>query len=235
MLEALITSSPIVLKLRMSDHGALLVPQADMCRAVLKAGKDTCHECGMRVPGAMEIDHLKGHRPCNEADLAPICQFCHNLKHPIWAGARKRFIPIFAPDMSQADLHRLAWTCLAWRSDEEVSAGIGAVLDAIAARHKLFVDTYKTDNVSSFFESITGLPDLIGQDSALKLARQTDSFVRFWPSEVLPDFETFEASRRLTTWSVGGFKICSDMAARALRDYVKPDLTALQQGASKFC
>ncbi len=70
----------------------------------------TCHCCGIRLPGLMEFDG--GHGP-DPGDIRPICQFCHNLDHAVWAAGLGRLVPVWAPDMAQPALTRVCWTALA--------------------------------------------------------------------------------------------------------------------------
>ena len=48
----------------------------------------TCCICRTRIPGFMEVDHVQSHGPCQADQLRTICQFCHNLRHPLWAALR---------------------------------------------------------------------------------------------------------------------------------------------------
>lgn len=233
MLSDMLKSSIVTMNLRLVDHAALLAPQVDTCRAVQAREKERCHVCGFRVPGFMEIDHLNGHRMSKAKDLSCICQFCHNLKHPLWAGARKRIIPIYAPDMSQEDLHRLAWVMLAWRdlADDDTPVEISGVISDIEDRRDRMTKLLGCRDAESLFEAVLGLPDLVGKKEAAATAMRVDQYLRFWPAELTADYEQMPKSARLSTWDIGGFKVVADQAAQAIREDAKPNFDKIRAAA----
>ncbi|WP_264772341.1 HNH endonuclease [Defluviimonas salinarum] len=227
-------SSLVTMNLRVLDHAALLVPQAADCAAVFARDKDRCHVCGFRVPGMMEIDHLKGHRKCGPEAMACICQFCHNLRHPLWAGARKRIVPVFAPDLTQEDLHRLAWVVLAWRDAGEAPVDVSGIRADIAARHDRLKEILGCIDAESLFEAAFSLRDMVGEKQAMETLMRVDQYLRFWPAEVMPGHENLLKGSRLSTWSLGGYKVIAQMAARAIREDTNPDFEKIRAAAASM-
>ena len=233
MLAEMMNRSIVTMNLRLVDHAALLTPQAKAVGEVFNRDKECCHVCGSKIPGMMEIDHLKGHRQCGKEDMATICQFCHNLEHPIWAAARKKFFPIYAPELSQIDVNRLAWTVLAWRESlrEDLPFDLAGLYASVGNRRTEIVRLLSCQSAASLFESAFILRDKVGSKAASKALLQLDQFVRFWPSEVIQDPSGLPPSARLSTWSFGGFKPFPRMAAEAIRGSVSPDFDKISRAA----
>lgn len=236
MLKDIHRRSLIDMNLGIRQHGALLAGKGDLIRKVFARDKHTCHMCGYRVPGWMEIDHVKAHRrDASLGDLKTICQFCHNLRHPFWAASRVRIIPIHAPDLSQADLHRLAWTLLAWRDVEDGPIDTGAVLSMIDERHATFMGKYGCGAADALLEAAAGLAGhriFAGkQDAAVKILSRVDADLRFWPMELQPGAAQLDAGCRLSTWSIGGFHAFADQAAEAIRQDQSPDFEKIRSAA----
>ena len=229
MLSDMLKSSIVTMNLRVIDHAALLVPQAAECSEVQARDQDRCHVCGFRVPGMMEIDHLSGHRKSASKDMACIC---HNLKHPLWSGARKRIVPIYAPDMTQEDLHRLAWVILAWREAPEAApVDVTAVLSDIENRRDQIADLIGCKDAESLFEASLGLPELVGEKEASATLLRVDQYLRFWPSELTHSYETLPRGARLSTWGIGGFRVMADEAAAVIRKDTSPDFDKIRSAA----
>lgn len=238
MLKDIHRRSMIEMKLGIRQHGALLAGQAGLVAKVFKRDRECCHVCGYRIPGHMEIDHVAGHRRgVTEGDLRTICQFCHNLRHPIWAASRSRMVPIHAPDLSQSDLHRLAWTLLAWRDVENGPIDEGAVTGAIDMRRSIFLERFGCQAADALLEAACGLPDLktgagkkIG-GAAVGILARVDQSLRFWPTELLPMIEEFDAGCRVSTWGIGGFQVIAESAAEAIRADQDPDFERIGKAA----
>jgi hypothetical protein len=234
MLSDMIKSSMVTLNLRAIDHGSLLTREAKKCQEVFNREKDRCHVCGFRIPGYMEIDHLKGHRPCPASDMSCICQFCHNIKHPIWSAARKRIVPVYAPEFTQEDLHRLAWTVLAWRDGEgDLPVSIADIPALMASRHEKIKDILGCMDAESLFEAALGLPRLLGDNVAAETLMKIDQFLRFWPSELMPDHESLPKGARLSNWTIGGFRVVADDVAAAIRQTYATDFEKVHDAALK--
>lgn len=198
-------------------HGRLLAGQADTVAAVFKRDRECCHLCGFSVPGHMEIDHLAGHRKATAEELKTICQFCHNLRHPLWAGARKRIIPIHAPDLSQADLHRLAWTLLAWRDVVEGPIEAGAITGLIDARREAFRQRVGTDRAEVLFEAVWMARETGSRKANDAMLSGIDQSLRFWPVELLPEAVDLDPASRLSRWTLNGYGLIAEEAAEAIR------------------
>jgi len=215
-----IVQTPVA-RLRVSarDHNRLLCKETqEMERASKKSG-DTCCECGIKIPKFMEYHHLNGHvTGLSSGSLRTICQFCHNLKHPIWAADKGRIIPIYAPDFTQSDLHRLAWTCLAWRNDPVTSGSISSIIDTIDARRDLLEGITGVVSAAPLIEMAFTLKNLkIEKVNILDTFARVDQSLRFWPAEVTTDFEDLRSSARLSSLRDRGFEIVTDEVAEILR------------------
>ncbi|MFG6082204.1 HNH endonuclease [Paracoccus litorisediminis] len=225
MLAELLTTSINVQNLGARDHAALALGQEKIHAEVHKRDRHICRVCGSRVFEALEIDHIAGHRQSKAADLASICQFCHNLKHLSWAGARKRIVPIFAPDLTQSDLHRLAWMLLAWRDAPEMPVRVAKIIDMIERRRGRFEDVAKCSSAEALCEAALTIADAdqIGRKAAKPVLQAVDHFARFWPAELTPEYETLDPASRLSRWNLGGFEVIADVVAEKIRNDLKPD------------
>ena len=73
-----------------------------------------CEACGVSAPDAMEIGHRDSdHRNQRRDNLRCLCAFCHLADHPVAALRQGRATLLYAPDLDQADVSRIAWS-LAW-------------------------------------------------------------------------------------------------------------------------
>lgn len=228
MLSMIVKNSISVMNLGIRAHAALLVPAPDVCADVLKRDGERCAQCGVHVPGMMEIDHLRGHRVAKADDLACICPFCHALKHPLWAGARKRILPIFAPDLAQQDIHRLAWACVGHGEDEAAGIDLPGILADVRVRHERLKAILGCEDAQSLFEAAFAARDLLGEAAAEKVLLGIDQFLRFWPAELHWAPEDLPSAAGLSTWSVGGFRRVSHLAARNFRAAHQPDFQRLR-------
>lgn len=232
MLSSTLKIPPNVLALNARSHGRILATQRKQVEACFAKSDWTCHVCGIRVPEMMEIDHLDGHRPGANAKLATICQFCHNLKHPLWAAARGRLVPLFAPDLSQSDLHRLAWTLVLLRDAEGDFPDADAIIAAVEKRTVSFAETFGTRAVSAFLESAINLPTMIGEMAAPVLLK-IDQSVRFWPADLTADADDLPPAARLSAWDLTGFRKATKTAAGLMMADTKFDAGDLHDAAEK--
>jgi len=231
MLTDMMRRSVAELKLGVRPHAALLSGSEKISVEVFQRDKECCHVCGVRVPGFMEIDHRDGHKKSSAKSLKTICQFCHNLRHPIWAATRKRIIPIFAPDLNQADIHRLAWTLLAWRGVSEGPVDHGSVAGLIDIRRETFLKEFGCESAESLFEAAYAVagPKMLGGKGCLPVFRKMEQSLRFWPAELLYDYEELDPGSRLSVWDVGGFRCIADEAAEAIRTDQEPDFGKIHE------
>lgn len=232
MLADMLKTSMTSIAIPAASHAALSAVQPAVMASVVAKAKEQCHVCGFRIPGMMEVDHLRGHRKSKSSDLACICQFCHSLKHPLWAGANGRIIPIIAPDMTQEDLHRLAWVCLAWRDvDADHDLDVDGIVDAMEARHTQLLDTLGAADAESLFEAVFDMRRLVGDDEAKRIAMRLDQFVRFWPAELTAGFSDLPRASRVSAWGARGFRVLAEDAAEAIRKDTAPDMNKIRRAA----
>lgn len=205
------------LKLSARDHARLLEGKLAEMRSASKKSGDQCCDCAITIPGYMEYHHSKGHtKTLAPGSLVTICQFCHNLRHPIWAAERKRFVPVFAPDYSQADLHRLAWTCLAWR--DEIPEQVDVILADMAERNALLEGVTGAVAAAPLIEAALSVAEdkALGARALDALAR-VDRALRFWPAELTEDFDELAPAARVSRWDDSGFTVMASEVAQALR------------------
>jgi len=241
-----LTSTPITsLNLGARDHAALAAGNEELHAEVFARDGHACHVCGSRCRDALEIDHQAGHRPTAASGLKAICQFCHNLRHPLWAASRHRIIPIYAPDISQAALHRLAWVALCWRDAPEAPLDMTGLHGMIEDRRVQlckrlgfrgadgFADDKRTrlvelmtlGSAEALFEAALTVADdvRIGPERAVRTLTAVDQYLRFWPTELMPGIEDLDPAARLSRWDLGGFKVIADEVAGAVREDLSPD------------
>ena len=225
MLAHMLSSPVNRLKLGSRDHAALLAGEQDVCAAVFARDGHACHVCGSRCHGAMQIDHLGGHKKSEASKLATICAFCHDLTHPLWSGARKRIVPILAPDISQVDLTRLAWVLLAWRGSEDAPIDTDAVVEMVEERRAAFRAKFHCGSSEALFEAAIGVASAsqLGRPGALQVLERIDQSLRFWPAELTPEYEDLDPASRLSVWRMGGFRVIADEVAELIRKDQKPD------------
>lgn len=225
MLSDLISTSIKSLNLSVRDHAALAAGQEKIVAEVFKRERNTCHVCGSRCHNALEIDHVKGHKQQPASGLKAICQFCHNLKHPLWAGARKKIVPIMAAEISQVDLNRLAWVLLTWRSVDAAPINVAATIELIEQRRAKFEDYMGCLSAESLFEAAFTIAERenLGMKSAKDVLTLLDQSIRYWPAELTPEYETLDPGSRLSRWDLGGFVVIADEVAESLMADIKPD------------
>ena len=182
-----------------------------------------CHVCGTRLPGLLEFD---GHGA--DGECRPICQFCHNLDHPMWAATTGRLTLVLAPDVPQAELTGLCWTILAlgqlcpdgfrdylapdddpprdvpvaWRKSlNRAAPGADALREALENRRAEFVARFGAMSAEAFLEGIITHRRRIADDVRRELAA-----VRFVPSVVIEGYERIDVPGRLSVWTGSGFE-----------------------------
>lgn len=246
LLERLVSSDILLANLGIRDHAQIISHDAELCREIFETHDYTCHLCGVKTLTALEIDHTEGHSKSAKKGMKPICQFCHDLKHPLWAAGRGRLVPIWGPDLVQTDLMRLSWTLLTWR-DVHREEYRSVRSDLITRKDMLeeFLGWENTGDVLAdhetpheaevLFEAAFASVDALGPELAKPALRKLDQVLRFVPHEVFRDTEdrSFQLSSRLSTWSVGGFKKIAKTVSLELLE--KNDLASFQKltGASQ--
>lgn len=226
MFQLCLEANPRHLTLSARDHALI---NAGMGPEIAKAFKErnwTCHVCGVRIDGLMEVDHLKGHRISTCAEIAPICQFCHDLKHPMWAMARKRAFPVYAPDIDQTALTRLAWTLLSEMTRPEAQESFEDLLGSVSERESAAFEMLDGENMESALEAILVIRGRSGAASAKTLAAELDAHLRYLPSCV-------RDGEPLLRWTPEGFR---DVPVGALHAAFgpAPDFERLSRAAAEL-
>jgi len=226
MFTDVLSGHPRLLNLGARDHALINATMVPEIAQILKDRNWSCHVCGVHLEGLMEIDHLKGHKKSVVADIAPICQFCHDLRHPMWAMARKRAFPIFAPDISQIELTLFAWTLLSEMTRDDASVSFDALLGAIGERESSAFDLLHGENMESALEAILVIRDREGTKKAGDVANMLDTHLRYLPS-------CTRDGEPLSRWTPEGFR---EVPLALLHSAMgpKPDFDRLSQAASEL-
>ena len=216
MLSNIVSTNLKILTLGARDHAMLLEGREDACLATFREADHVCHVCGVRTVDGLEIDHTAGHVAGVTKGLRAICQFCHDLKHPLWAASHGRLVPIWAPGIAQRDLHRLSWAILTWR--EAFPDAIAPVRAGLLARADRFADTFECGSAEALFEAAFMTCDELGMEHGKATLNKVDQTLRFVPREVLLAPEDIgsvliDQASRLSTWRIGGFRKIARMTA----------------------
>ena len=190
------------------QHAQFNAAMPNRIRGVLRRRKWTCNVCGVRLPGLMEIDHLDKHGPETRGEIAPICQFCHDLRHPLWAAARQRLVPMALPEMDQRTFTRLCWIMIS-RSlrDAQSVQRLRLITDVLARRQIQAERMLGTARMIRVFEALLATADLQGAEHAGMIARRLDACVRLMPAAVI-DLSA------LCAWTGTGFEPVSRSVLR---------------------
>lgn len=203
-----------VLKMGLRQHEAILAPVGKAVLPMMKKYDWTCHRCGIKIPQYMQVDHTKGHGNPDPDALRPICVFCHDQDHIIWAAARKRVLPVVAPDMTNEQISRISWAVVSLRSrpdDQEVVEAIENIIAAFRKRHHDFIDRYGSEDADSAIEAVFRF--LLPQENESEreaimkkaIVERFSSQVRFVPRALIEE-SVEDVSTTISVWSVGGFR-----------------------------
>ncbi|MCE6959657.1 HNH endonuclease [Cereibacter sphaeroides] len=231
MLSQIVTQQIPALTLGSRAHALLLSGSAAVCAEVFRRDDETCHVCGIRIPGFMEVDHLRGHKPCGAADLRTICTFCHDLRHPLWAAAHRRIIPVHAPELTQQDMTRLAWTIVATRDLEGHPFDTGTVLSDLKRRSSRLTGMLGCAEAEPLFEAAFTARNVMGTQAADPVLLAIDQVLRFVPAEILRR-ETDPVEAGLSSWRLGGFRRMEGDVAAALLGGGSLDVARLAAAAA---
>lgn len=202
-----------VLKMGLRQHEAVLAPVGKLILPMMKKYDWTCHRCGVRVPGYMQVDHIKGHGNPDPDSLRPICPFCHDQDHIIWAAARKRVIPVIAPDLTNEQISRITWALFSLRSrleEEDVAEAVNNMVSAFRKRHNDFVERYGSEDADSAIEAVFRFLELQEREGEREERMKRDivtrfnSDVRFVPRGLIEDDQE-DPSMTVSFWGIGGF------------------------------
>ena len=204
-----------------SRHAEFNAAMPNRVRWTLRRSNWTCNHCGAHLPNLMEIDHFDEHGPGPGGRIAPICQFCHDLKHPLWAAARHRLVPVALPEMDQTTFTRLCWIMLS-RSfhDEQGAEPLRPVIRTLAHRRLMAKSTLGTLNMTEAFEALLAVADREGATRASAVAGRLDACVRMMPGAILDP-------SALCAWTGGGFEpVRLDALREATQRPLPPDEAA---------
>ena len=184
------------------QHALLNAAMPNRVRSVLRRGNWTCNVCGVRLPGLMEIDHLDEHGPGPTGRIgriAPICQFCHDLKHPLWAATRHRLVPVVIPRMDQRTLTRLCWIMISRSlNDPKSPQRLRPIARDFVRRRIRAGRMLSTLHMVHAFQALITISELEGAECAGATARRLDACVRLLPAAVI-DLSA------LCAWTGAGF------------------------------
>lgn len=231
MLSQIVTTPLPILTLGSRAHAMLLSESDKACIEVFARDKEACHVCGTSVPGFMEVDHVKGHKPSEARDLRCICPFCHDLRHPLWAAAHRRLVPIHAPDLTQVDVTRMAWTVIGLRGNEAAAQQAGQILEDVKKRRDRIKELLSCTEAEPLFEAAFTARQMLGEKKAAETLLGIDQYLRFWPSELLRR-ESDPVSAGLSTWRLGGFSRLENGVVEACRGPGEIDVARLQAAAN---
>ncbi len=192
----------------------------------LEADDWTCHSCGFRLRNFMEIDHLDRHEATAIDELRTICQFCHNLRHPLWATLRGRLRLIWAPAMSQPALNRLAWLVLMASEDHQGNTADDELLDAsrsiiaaVGRRESMMSSILGSADPGGLIEAVFTLRSLVGRNRYPRVLQRIDAVARFWPTAACRAATDLERpSMSLSRWDGNCFV---DLAGLAVAEFWK--------------
>lgn len=199
MLSALLSDSLPLLTLSARDHARLNAAMTDSIRDVMLAEDWTCHVCATRLPEMMEVDHVGGHTLAGAGSLLPICQFCHDRAHPLWAAARGRLVPVLAPDYAPEDLSALSWMTLLHECHTDSGKLRTSMSKDWKARHDQAADMLGHHSAEAVFEAVLALRDKREKDELADRLKTIDAHIRFAPVVLLHPGQTPLA------WTRSGF------------------------------
>lgn len=231
MLSQIVTIPLSILTLGSRAHAILLADAAKACAEVFERDKETCHICGTRIPGFMDVDHIQGHKPCTSKDMRCICPFCHDLRHPLWAASHRRIIPIYAPDLSQADITRLAWTLIGLRGIDGAAAQVSRILEDVKKRATRLAEILVCSEAEPLFEAAFTAREVMGEKKSSEVLLGIDQYLRFFPAELLRESKD-PISSGLSSWRLGGFLRLEEGVADAARGGKTIDIPRLEAAAA---
>lgn len=199
MFEQIVTTSIRHLCLGARDHAILNDRmRSDVAQALVR-GDWTCHVCGIHLPMVLEVDHVSGHSTTCK-DLRPICQFCHDREHILWAASRGRIVLIQAPDLTLPDISRLSWSLCTHLDREGFSIDRKRLLRDLNGRREDAAEAVGHGNIEAVLEAVTALCRKKGREEILPWIRQMDATLKPVPAIL------FETDIRIQAWTRGGFR-----------------------------
>ncbi|MCY3878036.1 MAG: HNH endonuclease [Rhodobacteraceae bacterium] len=169
--------------------------------ACLRRDDWTCHICGIRLRNYMEVDHI--HRHEAGASLRTICQFCHDLRHALWAANRGRLCVFWAPALAQIQLTRLAWHVLLASAEEELAPIADDIAADVRRRERVLADIVGTSDPAGILEAMITLKRLGGETEFQQAVSLLGGVLRFWPTAAN---RISGKAAGLKHWRDGGFR-----------------------------
>ena len=212
--------------------------QAELFGQCFRRDDWTCRQCGFRFRGFMEIDHPGSHMDADLGSIRTICQFCHNLRHPVWADLKGRLRMIWAPSLTQDAIHRIAWLTLlasedpsGFSIDGELAEAAREIVAATKRRERLIADVIGSSNPGGLFEAIFTVKPYCRRNRHLAAVASIDNLARFWP--VAADRIVSPAPRpcaALSRWVRDRFE---DISAEAVSEYWRREQSI--EGLRRLC
>ena len=221
---------PDVLAMGSRAHSVIAGACLDSIAARLALDEWTCSVCSTRIPEFMEVDHAGRHEVCDPERMTAICQFCHQLKHPVWAGLRQRTRLFWGPGLDQADINRTAWQVFfaspdskGMTVDEAVADAAARTVEDVDRRERVLEHIVGSAHPEAFFEALFTARDLLADAEFLSVSALLDSFVRFWPTAADRASAHRAPSRNgLKCWRKGRFV---DVSTEAVSTYWSEELS----------
>ncbi len=230
MLDELLGMPADVASLGARMHSILAREQGGEMKECFRRDDWTCRRCGFRFAGFMEIDHTVSHDAGETGGLRTICQFCHNLRHPVWSDLRGRLRMIWAPSLPQAGLNRMAWLAMLASedscgncADHELADAAREIVAATRRRESIVASILGTSHPGGLFEAMFAVKPLCTPGRRMAAIETIGRFVRFWP--VAADrihTRPAEPSSSFSRWDGNRF---TDISGIAISEYWKRERT----------
>lgn len=180
---------PDVLAMGARAHAIIAGASLDSIAARFALDDWTCSVCSTRIPGFMEVDHAERHEVCGPERMRAICQFCHQLRHPVWAALRGWMRLFWGPGLDQTDINRTAWQVFfaspdgkGMAADEALADAAARVAEDVDRRERVLEHIVGSAHPEAFFEALFTARDLLAEAEFKSVSALLDSFIRFWPT-----------------------------------------------------
>ena len=222
---------PDILAMGARAHSIIAGACLDSVAARLALDEWTCSVCTTRIPEFMEADHAERHEACGPERLRTICQFCHQLRHPVWAALRGRIRLFWGPGLDQTDINRAAWQVFfaspggpVATADEALADAAARTIEDVDRRERVLEHIVGSAHPEAFFEALFTARDLLAEAKFLSVSALLDSFVRFWPTAAdRASAHRAPGRNGLKCWRHGRFV---DVSAEAISSYRAEELSS---------
>lgn len=217
-----------ILNMGMRHHEAIQHEHASAITKMMQTHDWTCSRCGIRLKNFMHVDHAKGHNARDASGLLPICSFCHDQDHLIWAASCRRIVPIIATTpkgvLTNDDISRIAWAFLSLLRHEDTNPNAKSaateIVNDMRLRRAAFQEEFGSKDADSFIEAVYRFLDG-AEDEAPAMASERKlivdqclSITRFIPCFLAGDMDPSDPAAFLSTWGPGGFASIDDSEAK---------------------